>query len=660
MFLRDCRPHSAYWPRVLFVLVIWVLAFLGQPLALSGAQSDQLSTAVALADKRSLASAIQQVPAPTLREQSIEAPNLHQSLQVSFGEDGTTSVRQYNQPWGLYMKMGNYGRTNLGTLFGTPSVTRQNNSASYQWNARFQEQLTLQGSDLLQTFVLQQSHDGLGLLYLNLHVNSSFTASFSNGKVYFTDTQNQQVLSYSPIVVRDAANKTFVPTINIYYKRVVIMLNDTGAQYPLRIEMQLSHLDQSSATANSGDWFGVSLAGDSDTLVVGATGEDSNGLLHYNGKMSESGAAYTYRRGTQGWQLDGVLKLDYPGLGDAFGSAVAISGDTIVVGAPFRDGVSDQGALSDMGAAYVFERSGGRWRQVAELVPADARNNDLFGSAVAIDGDTIAIGAYQRELATGAVYLYQRSGGSWQLQHLLAAPEAEAGAQFGWAIALDGDWLAISANRKDVNADNGVLQDAGALYLYQRSGSNWSLQSRIQASDPEENAQFGQAVALDGAQLVASAPFKDRSDSAANLGAAYVFGRTAVDWSQEAILTGSDSQNDDRFGWSIALQANSVLLSSPYTLRYDQGSNALTQQGAGYLFAHNGDAWQELTQVRGPVTNQASMFAWSSAFFDDTLFVGAYSDSKTNPQSGSVYFYQSEPEFDPSQNQRVYLPIVQR
>lgn len=600
------------------------------------------------------------MPAPSLREQSIEAPNLHQSLQVTFDDDGTTSVRQYNQPWAWYIQLEQYGHSTATTLVDAPSLTRQNNSVIYQWDSLLQEQIVLQGTQVSQTFRLQTSPAGLGLLHLNLLVDSSFRPSFSQGKIFFTDNQNKQVLSYSSILLKDAANATFVPTIGLYNKRISIMFNDAGAQYPLQIEMQLALIDQSSATANSGDWFGVSLAADDDTLVVGATGEDSNGLLHYNGRMSDSGAAYTYRRGDQGWQLDGVLKLDYPGLGDAFGSAIAISGDTIVVGAPFRDSVSSQGALSDMGAAYVFEHSGGGWSQTAELVSADARNNDLFGSAVAIDGDTIAIGAYQRELGTGAVYLYQRSGGSWQLQNLLAAPESEAGAQFGWAIALDDAWLAVSANRKDVNANNGVLEDAGALYLYQRSGASWNFQSQVQASDPEAHAQFGQAVALDGAQLVASAPFKDRSDSAANRGAAYVFGRTDGNWSQEAILTGSDSQSDDRFGWSIALYANSVLLSSPYTLRYDQVSNALTQQGAGYLFARNGDAWQELTQVRGPVTNQASMFAWSSAFFDDSLFVGAYSESNTNPQAGSVYLYQSEASFDPSQNQRIYLPIVQR
>lgn len=585
----------------------------------------------------------QQSILPDLQESVIDAPNLQSGLEADFADDGTTTVRAFNRPWAWYAKMDNYGRTNLGTLLKTPTPIRQLNAVTYQWNDLLQEQVQLDGSNLKQTFVLQQSPDGVGLLHLNLFVDSSFTPSFSQGTIYFNDTQNKQVLSYAPIVIRDAANKTYVASLAIYYKRITILLNDASAQYPLQIEMQLSHLDQSSANANSGDWFGVSLAADGDTLVVGASGEDSNGLLHYNGKMSDSGAAYTYRRGSQGWQLDGALKLDTPGLGDAFGSAVAISGDTIVVGAPFREGVSAQGALSDMGAAYVFGRSDGSWSRVAELVPADARNNDLFGSAVAIDGDTIAIGAYQRELGTGAVHLFRKSGESWSLESVLNAPQPEAGAQFGWAIALQGNRLAVSANRMDVDANSALLEDAGMVYLFERSGSNWSFRSQLQPSDPETNAQFGHAVALDGDSLFVSAPFKDRSsDGAADLGAVYVFGRTAGSWNQQAILTASDSQANDRFGWSIALQDNSVLLSSPYALRYDSQSNALTRQGAAHLFAREGESWQELIQLGGPVANQGSMFGWSSTFFDDSLFVGAYSESNSNPQSGSVYLYSGE------------------
>lgn len=647
---RNCLHRSQHW--LLFSLLIWFicLLFLFQPASLFAIQAPFHSSQSY--SKLAASQSLQQAIVPDLQEHILEAPNLHTSLRVAFDTDGTTTVRQYNRPWGLYMQLENYGRTSQLTSVTAPTISHQNQTVNYQWNSVLTEQLQLDGTTLNQNVVLASSPAGVGLLSFNLFVDSSFTPSIDQGNVLFRDTQNTAVLRYRSITIRDAANATFVPTLALASKQITIMLNDASALYPLRLEMELSLLDQSNATANSQDWFGQTLAADADTLVVGAPGEDSNGLLSFNGTMSESGAAYTYRRGANGWELSDILKQAYPGLGDAFGSAVAISGDTIVVGAPFRDGASPQGALSDMGAAYVFERSGESWNQVAELVLSDARSDDLFGSAVAIDGDTIAVGAYQRYYIdpsgggaanAGAVYIYQRNGASWQLQSVLTAPEPEMLDQFGWAMALDGNRVAVSANRRDVIVNSSRVTDAGAVFLFQRSGTSWSLESQLQASDPEENAHFGRSLAMDGEQLLVGAPFKDRINSPAanrvNVGAAYLFERSGASWSQQAILSTAESKRDDRIGWSVALRSGTALLASPYAMRNHPTTNALISQGSAYLFAKQGAEWQEQDALHGPA--EYSLYGIAGALLSDTIFVGASRASNSNFQAGRVYAYQA-------------------
>jgi hypothetical protein len=645
---RNSLHRWQHW--LLFSLLIWLicLLLLFQPASLFAIQATLHSTQ---SHSKLLASqSLQQAIVSELQEGSIDAPNLHSSLRVAFDNDALTTVRQYNRPWGLYMQLENYGHSDSTSPVDTPTISQQNARVSFQWDSILEEQLELDGTKLKQTFVLQSAPTGIGLLHFNLFVDSSFTPSIDQGNVLFRDIQNTAVLRYRSVAIRDAANATFVPTLGLASKRISIMLNDASALYPLRIEMELSLLDQTTATANSQDWFGRALAADADTLVVGAPGEDSNGLLSFNGKMSESGAAYTYERGASGWELSGILKQAYPGMGDAFGSAVAISGDTIVVGAPYRDGVSPQGALSDMGAAYVFERSGASWNHVAELVLSDARSDDLFGSAVAIDGDTIAVAAYQRYFIdpsgggaanAGAVYIYQRNGASWQLQSVLTAPQPELLDQFGWAIALEGDRVAISANRKDVTVNASRVQDAGAVYLFQRSGTTWSLESQLQASDPEADAHFGRSLALDGGRLLVGAPFKDRANpTVINVGAAYLFERTAGVWSQQAILRAAESKINDRIGWSVALRGSTAMLSSHYATRNHPTTNALISQGSAYLFVKQAATWQEQDALHGPA--DSSSYAIAGALLGDTIFLGASNASNINFQAGRVYFYQGE------------------
>ena len=249
---------------------------------------------------------------------------------------------------------------------------------------------------------------------------------------------------------------------------------------------------------------------------------------------------------------------------DRLGHAVSVSGNTAVVGAP----LANEGSSSDAGSVYVYVRDGSNWSEQAQLVPPSPSNNLVFGIAVAVSGDTIAVGASQDDEVSsansGAVYVYTRSGISWTLQQRLIASDPSVGAGFGSALAVDGDSLAVGAP----NANGGT----GAAYVFTRSGSNWSEQQRLLGSDTAANDFFGGSVALSGDRLVVGAPRADLSGKP-DAGAAYAFlrGSNSV-WAQQAKLLPVSSSADDNFGISVALGSDTIVVGQPF-LGTGAGSN---------------------------------------------------------------------------------------
>ncbi len=247
------------------------------------------------------------------------------------------------------------------------------------------------------------------------------------------------------------------------------------------------------------DQFGSSVALSGDTLVVGASYEDSN-ATGVNGDQSDNsasdaGATYVFVRSGGLWSQQAYLKASNTGAGDEFGISVALSGDTLVVGAWGEDsnatGVGgDQGDNSAeyAGAAYVFVRSGGLWSQQAYLKAANTGTGDFFGYSVALSGDTVVVGANGEDSnATGvggeqgdnsapnagAAYVFVRSGGLWSQQAYLKASNTGAGDLFGWSVAVSGDTLVVGAYGEDSNGTgvggeqgNNLASDAGAAYIF--------------------------------------------------------------------------------------------------------------------------------------------------------------------------------------------------
>jgi len=194
------------------------------------------------------------------------------------------------------------------------------------------------------------------------------------------------------------------------------------------------------------------------------------------------------------WSQQDHLFADVAAAGDKFGDSVAISGDTIVVGAPFEATTAGDYA----GSAYVFTRTGGTWSQQAHLFADDAAAGDKFGDSVGISGDTIVVGAISDDTAAGenagSAYVFTRTGTAWSQQDHLLADDAAAHDVFGYSVAIDGDTIVVGA----IGDDTATLADAGSAYVFTRTGGIWSQQDHLFAYDAEARDYFGRSVAIDG------------------------------------------------------------------------------------------------------------------------------------------------------------------
>ena len=453
------------------------------------------------------------------------------------------------------------------------------------------------------------------------------------------------------------------------------------------------------ASPDWGDYFASSASLSGDTLVVGASGEDSR-ATGVNGDQTDNcafwaGAAYVFVRGDQGWAPQAYLKASNAsgsddslfGKGDEFGRAVAISGDTIVVGAPgeassaagVNGDQSDDSAMFS-GAAYVFVRTGSVWRQEAYLKASNPSGGefmgDAFGGAVAISGDTIVVGAAFEESAgtgvdgdqsddsafrAGAAYVFVREGGVWRQQAYLKASNAQRNDFFGAAVAVEGDRIAVGAPLEDSSAsglggdqDDDSEDGAGAVYLFSRTGDTWAQEAYVKASNPGAEDGFGGAVALGAERLIVGALGEgsaatgvggdQNDDSAGMAGAVYVFERIGTAWSQSAYLKASNPDASDVFGVRVAVSGDRILVgaygesSSASGVDGDQGDNSQPSSGAAYLFDRRGPGWVQAAYIKASNPGLGDGFG-SVALSGRTIAVGA---PQEGGEVGAVYTFRIE------------------
>ena len=328
--------------------------------------------------------------------------------------------------------------------------------------------------------------------------------------------------------------------------------------------------------AANGDEFGLTVAIDGDTAIVGA---------HLaNALYTDAGAAYIFQRNEGGQDNWGqVIKLTASDAweDDQFGKGVAISGDIAIVGARLKGAGG-----SNTGAAYVFQRDDGgvdNWGQIKKLTASDAELFDLFGASVAVNGDTAVVGALAGGVLgidTGAVYVFKRDLGgadNWGEVKKLTASDAQPGVSFGESVAVSGDTAIVGAEQ-----EGGAGDFAGAAYVYERDhggAENWGEVVKLTASDAQDEDVFGKSVAISDDTIVVGAIHQDAG--ATNGGAAYTFRRNqggADSWGEVTKLTASDAQFQDSFGSSVAVGGNIVVVGAIHE------DSAADNAGAAYVF----------------------------------------------------------------------------
>lgn len=457
-----------------------------------------------------------------------------------------------------------------------------------------------------QGFTVMQRPSGTGALTLAMATNEKPTVN-SKGVTWGK-------LHYSDLVVTDADGKTVPATLKSQGDRFLIVVNDARAAYPVTID-PLVWLEQK-VTASDGaasDSFGYSVALDGITAVVGAQAATVGDNL-------SQGAAYVFTRTNGVWTEVEKLTASDGAAYDSFGNGVALSGATVIVGAP---NASVNGNTAQ-GAAYVFTQSGGNWNQTQKLLAADGAASNEFGTSVSIQGDTALIGAIQLLHGPGAAYIFGNSTGTWTQTAKLTA-SGGSGA-FGDAVRLDGNNALIGAQLTGVGGN----MDQGAAFVFTNQGGAWSQSGILVASDGGRFDSLGSSVALEGSTALVGAPGATVNE--AQRGAAYIFTESDGNWNQTQKLTASDGEDLDDFGSSVALSGERALIGAAQY--YSDGT------GKMYVFRQSNNTWTQQSELLASDSSADDEFGWSAALDGSTALIGAWGATiNGNVGQGAAYFY---------------------
>jgi len=368
----------------------------------------------------------------------------------------------------------------------------------------------------------------------------------------------------------------------------------------------------------TGDNMGYSVAVSGDTAVIGA-------YLNDEGAAVDAGSAYVFlRTSATNWTRQQRLVIPSPATNDNFGFSVAISGDTLAVASPFDEG---------SGSVYVYTRSAGVWTLQQRVAPVDIAPADNFGFSVALDGDTLVVGANLDDTSvvdSGSAYVFTRTAGTWSQQQRLTSTDLEANDQFGAAVAVSGDRVIVGAPKDS----NGFGIQAGGAYVFARSGSTWTQQAKLSQQTGAPSDEFGTSVAINGSSAIVGQPFRD-AGVINNGGRASVFVETASVWNFQAHLLPSDAASNDFFGHSVAIAGQLAVVGA-----YVDDLTSVINAGSAYVFKRNGSAWSQLDKYIASDAGLNDNFGFGVALSGGTAIVGApMDDNSFGNNAGAAYVF---------------------
>jgi hypothetical protein len=366
--------------------------------------------------------------------------------------------------------------------------------------------------------------------------------------------------------------------------------------------------------------FGADVDIDGDTAAIAGSGSVFSDF--------PDGTVYVYRKEGTTWTLEQSLTAhdDEPQAQDSFGFSLALSGNTLVVGAM---GDSTGGVIA--GAAYVYVRDGHTWSLQQKLIAGDAADFAQFGMSVDINGDTVVIGAFGDDdsgYATGAAYVYHRDGVTWTEQQKLKASDEAAESSFGQSVSISGQTIAVGSPSQSSEASG-----SGAVYVFVNNGGTWEEQQKIKANVTSENQQLGFSVAISGDTIVATAPGEvvgAPSHDAQNVrshGAAYIFQRTGTSWNHQKRFYERDTNRTGGFALRAAIDGDTIIVGDP------TNDSTADFGGAIYVYVRNGNGWSLQKTLAANDAQFLNTLGNFIAISGDTVVAGA-------PNAGAAYIFQ--------------------
>jgi hypothetical protein len=333
---------------------------------------------------------------------------------------------------------------------------------------------------------------------------------------------------------------------------------NTGSAYIFRFQ-DPNWVEEVKLTAFDGeaeDYFGWSVSVSGEVCVVGARGDDDNGLA--------SGSSYVFRFDGEQWIEEAKLTASDGETWDHFGHSVSISGNVCIVGAK-----NDYDNGDGSGSAYIFRYDGAEWIEEQKLTASDADSWDNFGVCVSMNPDVCLVGARGNDGYAGAAYVFRYSEPNWIQEAKLVAFDRAENDWFGTSVAIDDDVCVVGAVGDD---DDG--EQSGSAYVFRFDGADWLHEAKLTASDGMYYDDFGESVAVNSNVCLVGA-YRD-GDDVSYTGSAYVFRFEDPNWVEKDKLTAFDPNDRDYFGWSVSLDSGNAVIGA-------NGKDANT--GAAYAYA---------------------------------------------------------------------------
>lgn len=331
-------------------------------------------------------------------------------------------------------------------------------------------------------------------------------------------------------------------------------------------------------------------------------------------------------------QADEYIKAPVITAGDEFGAAVAIDSDTLVIGSPLE--------ADSTGAAYIYTKVNGQWVFQARLDASDKETGFRFGDSVAISGSTVVVGSPAHGDSSGsffvdpsgAAYVFVRENGTWTQQKTLLGDNTGDSDNFGISVDIDDDRVVVGARFEAGVGES--LMDSGAAYVFGRTGIAWSQEAYLKAPVPKAFDEFGTSVSISGSMVAIGAPLED--GAALNAGAVFLFEKGTSGWLHKVSLRGNDAASNDFFGTSVCLDAERMLIGARGADDLEIGS------GAAYIFRNTG-AWLQEVRLKAASPSANAEFGTSVSLSGRRAAIGAPREDATGTGAGAVWRFSRSP-----------------